>query len=150
LLGTFLQSQQYVSAGASVSSAVSPTTKKRDDADGFVTSTEAARAPLPLQPSTWKALNNAVNVLSSLMAAALAVAVQHVHVMQEVQLLPFLVLVCALLLLTVTPGMRPVYAVTGCAVLTALWNLLYVDLPQQQRMAVLPLALAYVAWRVRG
>jgi len=144
LLGTFLQSKQYVVPAATSAPA------GKHGADGFVDSAQAASAPLPLKVATWKQLNNFVNMLSSGMAAVLAIAVQHWAITQGVQLLPFLALLCALLLLTVTPGMRPLFATAGCAALTALWSIVYADLPQQQRVAVLPLALAYVAWRVRG
>ncbi len=155
LLGTFMQSMQYGKATKKIAAAIATGQEKKlnnsvDATDGFIDATHIDQ-PLPLTPSAWKQLNNIVNVLSSVMAAALAVAVQQLQIHFNVQLLPLLALICALLLLTVVPDMRARYAVAGCAIITALWSLVFGGaLPHEQLFGALPIAAAYCLWRVRS
>ena len=141
LLGTLLQSMQYRDFD---SARVSAAAASRD---GFVDATAHAQ-PLPLSPAVWKQLNNVVNVLSSLLAAALAVAVQQAALEWNLQLMPLLALICALVLLTVVPGMQRMYALAACCLLTLLWNILYGAALPRERHGAACIVVAYCAWRI--
>lgn len=158
ILGTLLQSAQYrsqttapVAAAASTVAAAATNLNGATlrGADGFIDATSVS-APLPLTPAAWKRLNNLVNLASSLLAALVAVVVQHLHLTRGVDLLPHLLLVCMLLLLTVTPAMRPGLTVAGAGVIAALWASLCAQGQQQQLMLAAPVLVAFAVWRVRA
>ena len=159
ILGTLLQSAQYRSqTTAPVAAAASATTVPAAThlngatfrgADGFIDATSIS-APLPLTPAAWKRLNNLVNLASSLLAALVAVAVQHLRLTRGVDLLPHLLLVCMLLLLAVTPAMRPGFTVVGAGAIAALWAGVCVQGQQQQLMIAAPILVAFAVWRGRA
>ena len=141
MLGTWMQSKQYAAADRRVGAR---------DAEGFRDAALVAHAsPLPLTPRAWKHLNNLVNVLSSLLAAALAVAVQYLYLTRGIDLLPHLSLVCALILLTLTPTVGPSRALGGSAAIGLAWATVFSGLPQAQPLAGLPIVLVYMILRMR-
>lgn len=160
ILGTLLQSAQYrsqatapVAADAASTAAAAAATNLNGatlrGADGFIDATSLS-APLPLTPVAWKRLNNLVNLASSLLAALVAVGVQHLHLTRGVDLLPQLLLVCMLLLLAVTPAMRPSFTVVGAGAIAALWAGLCAQGQQQQLILAAPLLVGFAVWRMRA